>query len=173
VNAGEVIALRTADARDLGAVSALFLATWERAYRGILPGRVVDLFDKARAQELWQGALGRDDRTAVVAEAPDGTIVGLVVSGRDPERTGSGHIFSLYVHPRAQGQGVGTRLLAHALGALAADGLTAATLWVFEANHSSRAFYARAGWTANGRRRVEPEFGEPEVQLERSIGEAT
>lgn len=170
MNAGEGIALRTADARDLDAVSALFLATWEDAYRGVLPEPVVDLFDQARARELWREALGRDGRTAVVAEGPDGTVVGVVVAGRDPDRAACGHIYSLYVHPRAQGRGVGARLLTDALEALAADGMTSATLWVFEANDSARAFYARAGWTANGRRRVEPEYGEPEVQLERSIG---
>ena len=169
--AGEDIALRTADASDLDAVSALFLATWEDAYRGVLPEPVVDVFDEDRARALWHEALARDGRTAVVAEDPDGTVVGVVVGGRDPDRAGCGHIYSLYVHPQAQGRGVGARLLAHALEALAADGMTSATLWVFEANDSARAFYARAGWTANGRRRVEPEYGEPDVQLERSIGD--
>ena len=171
MNADEALTLRTAEARDLDAVSALFLAAWERAYRGVLPDHVVDLFDETRARELWREALGRDGRTAIVAELPDDRVAGLVVSGRDPDRAECGHIFSLYVHPQAQGQGVGTRLLAHALDALAAGGMTTATLWVFEANDSARAFYARAGWTANGRRRVEPEYGEPEVQLERSIGD--
>ena len=43
--------------------------------------------------------------------------------------------------------------------------MTQATLWVFEANATARAFYLRHGWEPDGGTRVEPEFGEPEVRL--------
>jgi ribosomal protein S18 acetylase RimI-like enzyme len=77
----------------------------------------------------------------------------------------TGHVFSLYVDPDAQGTGVGGRLLAEAERWFGSEGLAEATLWVFEANARARAFYARHGWQPDGGMRVEPEFGEPEIRL--------
>ncbi len=44
------------------------------------------------------------------------------------------------------------------------------TLEVFEANSlPARTFYALHGWLPDGATRVEPDFGEPEVRLRRSV----
>jgi len=60
-----------------------------------------------------------------------------------------GHmVHALYVHPRAQGQGIGRALLAEAkarVGAL--------DLWVLEQNRSARRFYIRAGFAEKTRAR--------------------
>jgi RimJ/RimL family protein N-acetyltransferase len=79
-------------------------------------------------------------------------------------------VYSLYVHPEAQGHSIGARLLAEAVASFEAEGLRRATLWVFEANAAARGFYARSGWEPTHDRRVEPEFGEPEIQLMRTVG---
>jgi ribosomal protein S18 acetylase RimI-like enzyme len=54
-----------------------------------------------------------------------------------------GHVEQLYVHPRAQGQGIGSALLRHAQS-LHRDGLE---LWVFQRNTRAIAFYERRGFT--------------------------
>ena len=64
----------------------------------------------------------------------------------------------------------GATLLAAAVASFEAESLRRATLWVFEANAAARGFYAHSGWKPTHARRVEPEFGEPEIQLMRTVG---
>ncbi len=165
------VTLRRAAPDDLDAVAALFLACWRQSYRGVLPDRLVELFDPVSARDLWRRSMASatTDREVIVAERADGTIVGVVTVGEDPDSPGTGHVFSLYVGPEAQERGIGTRLLSAAVDRLASRGFTRASLWVFEANGRARAFYERMGWRADGTSRVEPEFAEPESRLTRSL----
>ena len=166
------VAIRRAEEGDLEAIAGVFLAAWQTSYRGVLPSQLVERMDAASSRRLWRRSLTPStERTVRVAIDANGSIVGVVAWGRDPDDPASGHIYSLYVHPQAQGQRIGARLLAEAVTSFAAEGLRRATLWVFEANASARAFYARSGWIPTTGRRVEPEFGEPEIQLMRAIGD--
>jgi len=168
------VVLRTADEDDLGVIADLFLACWRTSYRDVLPPAVVARYGSASARDLWQRSLaeGPGDREVIVAERPDHSVVGVVALGRDPDRAGTGHIFSLYVHPDAQGLGVGGGLVSAAIGRFRADDLHQASLWVFEANTGARAFYERLGWLPDGSIRVEREYGEPEIRLTRSVSAA-
>jgi putative acetyltransferase len=66
----------------------------------------------------------------------------------------------LFVHPGAQGRGIGRALMDHAV---ALRGRL--TLEVFERNGSGRGFYARYGFREIGRN-VHEATGQPQVQLE-------
>lgn len=166
-----MVSVRRAEEGDLEAISELFLAAWRTSYRGVLPTQLVDRMDVASARHLWRRCLTPGaERTVRVAMDVSGSIVGVVAWGRDPDDHASGHVYSLYVHPAAQGHRIGSRLLTEAVISLAAEGLRRATLWVFEANTPARTFYARSGWKPAPGRRIEPEFGEPEIQLMRTIG---
>jgi len=77
-------------------------------------------------------------------------------------------VFSLYVDPDAQGGGVGRRLLGKRM-LVRGPGARGGDAWVFEANAPARTFYALHGWLPDGATRVEPDFGEPEVRLRRSV----
>lgn len=166
--------LREARTSDVTAIASVFLTCWRTSYRGVLPPRVLELYDEEASQRLWGRLLpsGAADGTVLVAERPPGTIVGVVRLGRDRDRPSCGHVFSLYVHPSAQGSGVGRALLDAAGSRFAAAGLREATLWVFAANDAARAFYGRLGWSPDGATRVEPAYGEPEVRLTQRIAAA-
>ena len=163
--------LRRAAPGDLDAIAELFLACWRQSYRGVLPDRLIELYDPDSARDLWRRSFAgpKTDRDVFVAERADGTIVGVVTMGEDPDHPGIGHVFSLYVAPEAQERGIGTRLLSAAVDRLTSRGFTEASLWVFEANARGRAFYERMGWRADGTSRVEPEYAEPESRLIRSL----
>jgi len=78
-----------------------------------------------------------------------GEAVGFVMFGpsRDDDApTNCAEIWALYVHPSACSTGVGRKLHDGALAALAAEGSTAAALWVLHSNDRARRFYARLGW---------------------------
>jgi ribosomal protein S18 acetylase RimI-like enzyme len=165
------ITLRVAEAGDLGAIADLFLACWRTSYRGVLPPDVIARFGPAEARDLWQRSFVEDasEREVVVAEGVDGRLLGVVALGPEPDDPSTGHVYSLYVHPQAQGLGIGSRLMADAVERFVSEGLSRASLWVFEANAGGRAFYERLGWRASGMVRVEPEYGEPELRLSRSL----
>jgi ribosomal protein S18 acetylase RimI-like enzyme len=163
--------LRAADADDVEAIANLFLACWRTSYRDVLPPRVMGMYGPSSARDLWRRSLeaGSGERRVVVVERIDGSILGVLAMGRDPDHPALGHVFSLYVHPGAQGLGIGARLMSAADERFRADALPEASLWVFEANTGGRAFYERLGWLADGTKRVEPEYGEPELRLTRSL----
>jgi ribosomal protein S18 acetylase RimI-like enzyme len=166
------VTLRAAAPDDLDRVTSLFLACWRRSYADVLIPAVIAVFDVASARELWQRALERPrpGSAGIVAEVPGTGVAGIVRLGEDPDEPGTGHVFSLYVDPDVQGAGLGGRLLEAAVSRMRDAGRTAVTLWVFAANASARAFYARHGFEPDGGERVEPEFGEPEVRLRRALG---
>ncbi|MFN8620683.1 MAG: GNAT family N-acetyltransferase [Chloroflexota bacterium] len=163
------VVLRPATSADVDRVTTLFLACWRRSYAEVLPPSVIAVFDESSARALWTRALTtpRPGSSGIVAELPGTGVAGIVRLGEDPDEPGTGHIFSLYVDPDVQGAGVGGRLLSAAVERMRDAGRAQVTLWVFAANTSARAFYARHGFHPDGGERVEPEFGEPELRLRR------
>jgi ribosomal protein S18 acetylase RimI-like enzyme len=167
----EAIHLREARPSDLESLASLFLACWQVSYAGVLPDHVIAMFDDDSSRALWHRVLETPNAGSVgiVAEQPSRGVVGIIRLGSDPDEATSGHVFSLYVDPATQGQGVGRTLLDEADRRFRDAGLAQATLWVFAANTAARAFYQQHGWQPDGGQRVEPEYGEPEVRLRRTL----
>jgi ribosomal protein S18 acetylase RimI-like enzyme len=187
------VTVRPADVDDLDQVVDVFLGCWRETYAAVLPRRLVDTMTDEGARELWAraaresapgdllvalGAVPEARETPAVPEVPavpavpevPARIVGVARLG--PVVGTTGHLASLYVSPRAQGLGVGRRLMEAALTRLAVAGATSATLWVFRDNAPSIAFYRHLGWAPDRHERTQPEFGEPELRLARSVGPA-
>lgn len=158
--------VRPARADDLDSIVRVFLACWRWSYADLLPPDLRDLYTVDAASAMWERApLDR----MVVAGVPGGSVLGVTRFGADPDDPVLGHVFSLYVHPHAQGLGLGRRLLTAAADRLRADGFGAATLWVFADNGSAREFYAGQGWAPDGGERVEPAYRLPELRLRTAI----
>jgi ribosomal protein S18 acetylase RimI-like enzyme len=161
------VALRRATADDLPQVTGVFLACWRGSYAAVLPERLVTTMTDERAATMWARALTAPTGATVVA-AEDGNLLG--VTRYDASGT-EGAVHSLYISPAAQGLGIGSRLLDHAVADFAARGVASATLWVFAGNGPAIAFYRSRGWLPDGGTRVEPEFGEAELRLRRELRE--
>jgi len=173
--------VRRATPDDLSGVLDVFLDCWRESYRGVLPASAIDAMADERAEALWRRVLA--DTTGVVLVAIDaaidaaeggGRVVGItryaVGTGTDAGADAGaveGAVHSLYVSPRAHGEGVGTVLLSRATDALRSAGAAAATLWVFAANAPSIGFYESRGWRPDGETRTQADFGEPEQRMRR------
>ena len=132
------------DAEDLARVH---VAAWRETYRGLLPDAyLATMSEPAHARRFARGLRtpGPDDVTLAVADRHG--IVGYAAGG--PSRTriaGEAEIATLYLLRRAQGQGLGARLMADMARAMAARGARSLTISVLRDNIPARGFYEHLG----------------------------
>lgn len=169
--------VRLATVADAPEIARIQLLTWQVAYTEVLPRRVLDELDTGQTSRVWAETLENGPARVHLAtedEAP----VGFCVSGAAPEQEvaaadgalpedapGVALIGTLLVEPRWGRRGHGGRLLATAAEALRADGASRGIAWVPEADEASVAFYAGAGWAADGTVRTLDAGGEPLREL--------
>lgn len=125
---------------ELRAAHEARIATWQVAYRGIVPDDHLDALtlrpeDLARFEARFDAGEGRTFGAWV-----GGDVVGMAVAGecRDGDRYGESELYALYVLPSHWGTGVAQALWEAAL--------PFTSLWVLEDNARARAFYARNGF---------------------------
>ena len=79
----------------------------------------------------------------------DGKIVGMIVVWLILEEA---HVATLATHPDCRRQGIGTKLLAHALRHMIDEGARSSFLEVRESNFSAQEMYRKFGYEVSGRR---------------------
>ncbi|HEX6141226.1 MAG TPA: GNAT family N-acetyltransferase [Geminicoccaceae bacterium] len=140
--------VRPAEPDDARAVAQVQRASWQGAYLGMLPHRVLIAMADAQGPSFWHGVLKRSggEGAVLVAELDD-EVVGFISFGPIRERVPgySGEFYALYVLPEAQGCGVGTALMACAARTLVRHRSIGAAVWVLEENRLARKFYERLG----------------------------
>lgn len=136
------VTLRAITDADAPLIASLHARSWRSAYRGILADAYLDGAIDADRLATWTARLAdrKTEAVGVVAER-DGDGVGFVYAYPDHDAVWGMLVDNLHVLPEARGTGLGRRLM-QAVAATAIDRLH---LWVFEANHDARAFYARIG----------------------------
>jgi ribosomal protein S18 acetylase RimI-like enzyme len=146
--------IRTATPADAQALTAVHVATWRVAYRGLVPDDFLDALPEDRWRAGWERMLADQVWPTLLAETDDGGLVGFVAfrptRDEDADPTSTGEVTGLYVAPEHWDTGVGRALMAAAVERLQAAGYRRATLWVLAGNARGRRFYERAGWTPDG-----------------------
>jgi ribosomal protein S18 acetylase RimI-like enzyme len=139
---------RPADLEVIGRLGALLVAEHHDfdSRRFIAP--VPDLAQ--RYGHFLVSQLDRPDMVVLVAER-GGDVVGYVYAGMEGNdymalRGPAGVLYDLVVDPAHRRQGVGTRLLDAALGALARLGAPRAVLFTADKNRIAQAMFKRAGF---------------------------
>ncbi len=153
---GSPVHLRPLDLRDAPAVFALNRAI-------VADGRGVVLDDDELSLERTEAQLqrhldaGPEALTLGALRAgPDGApaLLGTVDVHRHPlRRLRHGAVLTIGVHPAAQGQGLGRRLMQAALGWADAVGLERVELFVLADNARAISLYTSLGFVEEGRRR--------------------
>ena len=151
--------VRAAVTADATGIARVHVASWQAAYRGLMPQDVLDGLSIADRAERWVGII--DDPhplTLATLVAADGDeIVGWVSfgAGRDEGTDAAGEIYGLYAHPASWSRGVGHALMGAAETALREAGHHEAFLWVLDGNDRADAFYARHGWQLDGGTKID------------------
>jgi len=139
---------------DFQAVAQLYLDVWQATYAQLLPAAFLAQLTTAtwhpehRWQETW---LAFDDT---------GWLIGTCAAGpaRDQGYDDWGEVYSIYIRPDQQHQGVGQQLMAAALTALRKS-CTQVYVEVLATNWRARDFYRQLGFTQKGtvQRRTVPQ----------------
>jgi len=154
--------IRPAASDDAEAIATVHIRTWQAAYRGQLPDQFLDQLSgqlRQRADfwrahisnpptpqhEVWVGALDKKHVEGFIAIGP----------ARDADPKITGEVYAIYVEPENWGQGLGRMLMTQGARRLASLGFSAALLWVLESNGRARRFYEIAGWSTDGRTKIE------------------
>lgn len=139
------ITIRAARPGDARRIARLDVETWRAAYAGILATPFLVGLSAMRREVGWATVIEREPRDVCVAVDGDGEIVGFGSCGRNrdgAERTGE--VFTLYIAPDWQNQGIGRALLLALFERLVAQGCASAIIWVLRDN-PGRFFYRRLG----------------------------
>lgn len=144
--------VRHAVETDVDAVVRIQSDTWRAAYAGVVPAAALAGLTGPDAREAWRRAItaggGHHVLVASEGEWTVGFCAAAFYGGEDG--VAAAEVTTLLVEPRWGRRGHGGRLLAAAADALRGHGATAAWAWVPEVDGASRAFYAHAGWEADG-----------------------
>lgn len=171
-----MIEIRAAEVSDAGAIAAVHVASWQVAYRGLLPESVLIGLSVAGREQMWSTILGEPSpRSAVYVAARRGAVLGFASIGvsRDDDAGGDvGELNALYLQPGHWRQGIGSCLHAVAVAGLCGLGFSTATLWVLEGNDRALRFYEQSGWVEDGRCKVDRGPGGvelPERRMHRAL----
>ena len=147
--------IRIATPEDAPAVARIHVASWQAAYRGLMPQDYLDTLSVEARETMWQRAFADPGiATNLVALNPLGHVQGFCVFG--PARDADlaihpiGELVAIYVHPAHGSQGTGTALLAQVLGHAHQTGWEQLALWVLHDNLPARRFYEREGFRSDG-----------------------
>lgn len=157
--------IRLANPDDAHAIATVHVRTWQHAYRGHMPEAFLDDLTPASRYAFWERVLPTMTPPWATFVAEDaGSVVGFCSVGpsraaqepdADATASGTGEVYSIYVLPDRQGEGVGRLLLDRACDAMSAAGFADAILWVLAGNTPAITFYERMGWQDAGETKQE------------------
>src|SRR6202030_1283814 len=119
--------------------------TWRTTYAGVLSTAYLVGLSERRREAGWRGVILREPRDVRVAVGSNGVILGFGSCGPNRgDRSFTGEVFTLYVAPDWQNQGIGRRLLLALFERPVDQGCGSAIIWVLRDN-PGRFFYHRLG----------------------------
>src|SRR5262245_46061123 len=149
-----MIRIRRARPADAAAIGRVHVGTWQATYAGLLPDAMLARMSDVRQSAWWSRVLADpgEARGAFVADDEEMGVVGFGSCGpvRDPPEglNGTemrvGEVYTLYVEPDFQNQGLGRRLLDALFRQLRAEGCDTAVLWML-AEDPARFFHEGLG----------------------------
>ena len=149
------VVVRPARVGDARAIATIRIQSWRAAYRGLIPGDVLDRFDIDRETERrsvhWDERHADPQAVELIAVVDD-EAVGWAAAGpsRDADMDRWGEVYALYALPAHWSTGVGHALLTEAERFLRTAGFRRAHLWYLDGNERAASFYHRHGWIDDG-----------------------
>jgi ribosomal protein S18 acetylase RimI-like enzyme len=142
--------VRLATEADLPTVAAIHIASWQDAYKGVVPDAL--LVDRSIEGSLsgWRSTFTKYPANVTVATTQDGTIHGFCCAGPVVDAAKNApfefQIYGLHVLPAFRQRGIGAALLRAAFArARDSERMKSAIVWTLRDLQLSRRFYEREG----------------------------
>jgi len=144
--------VREAHLEDAEAIAEVHVASWQAAYRGIMPDSLLDGLSVTKRTENWKTQLQLSEQATFVLEL-DGVTRGWASTGpcRDEGERESGELYGIYLDSSCWSKRLGLMLYLRAETSLRAAGFAEVRVWVLEANQRARRFYEKAGYLREDR----------------------
>ena len=148
MSATDAMRVDPAAPEDARAIAEVHVASWQAAYKDMLPAQYLADLSVAERETRWRASIEREHPECLVARS--GTkVVGFVsfAASRDEgAAAGCAEIWAFYLAPAVWSQGAGRMLWQSALGRIADAGYTSVSLWVVATNERAIRFYRGAGF---------------------------
>lgn len=148
--------IRKATREDAARLAEIKIASWRKAYAGIVPEFYLANLDKQEftADYLEIITLAEESIDILICQ---GEIIGFITTGPAQESDcleTTAEIKGQYLLPEYWSQGLGRELFFHGLDVVKAQGFKRAILYVLQKNTRSRKFYESAGFVFLGHRKI-------------------
>ena len=125
-------------------IRAMSISDYEQVYQLWLSCAGMGLNNLDDSKEGIERFLNKNPETCFVAENGQ-KVIGVIIVGNDGRR---GYIYHTAVNPDYRNQGIATKLVYEAMGALKSLGINKTALVVFSKNSDGNAFWERMGFTS-------------------------
>jgi GNAT superfamily N-acetyltransferase len=152
--------VRPIEAGDADALGVAHIAIWRETYADLMPADFLASLSADRSAQRFRASVDEPDPgTVQLVGTADGVPVGFAMAGptRDDPPDPPHELYVVNVLAEHHGTGLGERLLTGALTPTAGAGPV--SLWVVRGNARARSFYARLGFTPDGRTKPHPGTG--------------
>ncbi|MGI9648930.1 MAG: GNAT family N-acetyltransferase [Acidimicrobiia bacterium] len=149
--------IRPATLEDAARLAEIHIASWQAAYRDLLPADfLAGLSDELEGRTAqWQDWLGIESEHRKVLVGVADEVVGFAHFGpsgdKDLKASQVGELYAMYVDPAYYRQGWGSQLMDAAFAEMRGSGFVEGSLWVMTANDAARSFYESHGWEPDGK----------------------
>jgi GNAT superfamily N-acetyltransferase len=135
---------------DAKAVAEIQTASWQFAYKGIVPQDYLDVIDVKKREENWAKGMIEDPTIVRLVACEDndhaiGFICGL--HNRDKDSKIDSELWAIYICPQKIKNGIGEMLFTSFVTELKSKNFSTMKVWVLEENKIGRSFYEKMGGT--------------------------
>ena len=144
--------VRLAILKDARRIAEIQVASWQVAYRGIVPDEFLDQMNVEQREAVWRGCCGKE-REVLWVGMRDDVLAGFchVRASRDADaESACAEVTSIYLDPAKCRRGLGSELMAAALASARELGFEQISLWVLVENMAARQFYEAVGFRSDG-----------------------
>ena len=144
---GPSLVIRPATEADAHRIAEIYVSSWQKAYRGIVPDTYLDALTVERRLPFWSEFTAADATPGLLVAELGGAIIGWITFGPsgDADAPDAAEVSGLYLDPDHYRSGVGTQLWTTVTEGFRTAGSTRVGVWVLEANIAARRFYEAMG----------------------------